>query len=186
MSGASAERPVVRRWSSTNRWVGRPYGPPIAFVLHTSSGGESGTVAEYLTSASELSCHYSVGLDGSIDAFIDAGDRAWSNGILEPGTSWPLVAEACGVDPAINPNHVTVTCDTADGGQLDREVTEAQFAGVLFAAREAQARYPRSIRYLLRHADISPQSRAHCPGERWMTNGRFCQLARALQLRTTF
>ena len=143
-------------------------------------------MAEYLSSASELSCHYAVGLDGSIDAFIDPGDRAWSNGILEPGNTWRLVAQACGIDPAMNPNHVTVTCDTRDDGLLEREVPEAQFAGVLFAAREAQARYPGSIRYLLRHADISPQSRAHCPGERWVASGRFCQLAHALQLRTTF
>ena len=33
-----------------------------------------------------MSTHYSVGLDGALDCFVGPGDRAWSNGILEPGT----------------------------------------------------------------------------------------------------
>ena len=41
--------PSIRRWQSPNSWVGRPYGPPIAFVLHTATGGDSGTVAEFAT-----------------------------------------------------------------------------------------------------------------------------------------
>jgi N-acetyl-anhydromuramyl-L-alanine amidase AmpD len=141
-------------------------------------------VVEYLNSASEFSTHYAVGLDGSVDCFIDPLDRAWSNGILEPGNGWTGLAELCGADAALNPNHLTITCDTRDGGCPEADVSDEQFAGVLFAAREAQARFPNSIRYLVRHADISPQSRARCPGERWLASGRFHALAAALGWRT--
>jgi N-acetyl-anhydromuramyl-L-alanine amidase AmpD len=177
--------PLVRRWpSSTNRWIGRPYGPPIAFVMHTAAGGESGTIAEFLNSSAQLSSHYAVGLDGAIDCYIDAADRAWSNGIIEPGNNWSLIADECGVDPRLNPNNVTISCETEDLGDSDDEVTDSQYSAVLFAAREAKLRYPKSMRYLARHADISPQSRSDCPGDRWIASGRFQQLADELGLKT--
>jgi N-acetyl-anhydromuramyl-L-alanine amidase AmpD len=181
---ATNTTPLIRRWSSSNAWIGRPYGPPIAFVLHTESGGESGTVAEFMNSSAQLSAHYSVELDGIVNCYVDLADRAWANGIVEPGSHWVEIALECGVDPALNPNHVTIACETEDGGQIDREVTDRQFDGVLFAAREAQFRYPGSLRYLARHADISPQSRSNCPGDRWVASGRFQSLAERLGLKT--
>jgi N-acetyl-anhydromuramyl-L-alanine amidase AmpD len=176
---------VVRRWAgTTNRWIGRPYGPPIAFVVHTAAGGESGTVAEYLNSSAQLSTHYAVGLDGAVDCYVDVADRAWSNGIIEPGNLWTRIANDCGVDPALDPNNVTVSCETDDQGESDREVSDCQYNAVLYAAWEAKMRYPSSLRYLARHADISPQSRAGCPGDRWMSSGRFQRLADTLGLKT--
>ena len=173
---------VTRRWPSSNCWFGRPYGPPIAFVVHTESGGESGTVAEWLSSSSQLSAHYFAGLSGTLECWIDPGDRAWSNGIVEPGNRWVTIAETCGVDPALNPNHVTISCETEDGGDTRTPVTEPQFEAVLHAAREAKQRYPASLRYLARHSDISPQSRPDCPGERWLSSHRFEALATAVGL----
>jgi N-acetyl-anhydromuramyl-L-alanine amidase AmpD len=172
----------MRRWSSSNCWFGRPYGPPIAFVLHTESGGESGTVAEWLSSSSQMSAHYRVCATGSLECWIDPGDRAWSNGIVEPGNRWASIAVSCGVDPALNPNHVTVTCDTEDLGDARLPVTDRQFDAVLNAGLEAKRRYPDSLRYLASHADISPQSRSGCPGDRWLASGRFDALAVALGL----
>jgi N-acetyl-anhydromuramyl-L-alanine amidase AmpD len=162
--------------------MGRPFGPPVAFVLHTEGGGQSGTVAEFLNSSAQFSSHYSARLDGTLDCYIDVGDRAWSNGILEPGNAWTSIAEVCEVDPSLSPNHITVTCETEDGGDPRRHVTDAQFNAVLYAAWEARRRYPHSLRYLARHADISPQSRSDCPGDRWVASGRFQALAYALGL----
>ena len=176
--------PTVRRWRSTNCWSGRPYGPPIALVVHTESGGESGTVAEMLASSSALSAHYRIRLDGSLEQWVDPADRAWSNGILEPGNQWTAIAADCGIDPALSPNHVTVTCDTEDLGKTCDAVTDRQFEAVLCAGREAKRRFPTSLRYLARHSDISPQSRPNGPGERWIDSGRFQALADALGLKT--
>jgi N-acetyl-anhydromuramyl-L-alanine amidase AmpD len=175
-------RPPVRRWQTSYRWLGRPYGPPIAFVVHTESGGESGTVGEFLNSTSQLSAHYSVGIDGIVDCWIDLDDRCWSNGLLEDGNTWSAVAEACGVDPTLNPNHVTISCETEDHGDPTQPVSDRQFAAVLYAGVEAKLRYPDSLRYLIRHADISPQSRPNCPGDRWLSSGRFEALANTLGL----
>jgi N-acetyl-anhydromuramyl-L-alanine amidase AmpD len=152
--------------------------------MHTAAGGESGTIAEFLNSSARLSSHYAVGLDGAIDCYIDAADRAWSNGIIEPGNNWSIIADECGVDPRLNPNNVTISCETEDRGDSDDEVTDSQYSAVLYAAREAKLRYPTSMRYLARHADISPQSRSDCPGDRWVASGRFQQLADELGLKT--
>jgi N-acetyl-anhydromuramyl-L-alanine amidase AmpD len=176
--------PSIRRYQSPNSWAGRPYGPPVAFVLHTESGGQSGTVSEFLNSSAQFSTHYSASLDGSLNCYIDVGDRAWSNGILEPGNCWSAIACDCHVDPSLNPNHITITCETEDGGDAERPVTDAQFNAVLYAAREALRRYPNSVRYLASHANISPQSRLECPGDRWVASGRFQALAEALGLKT--
>lgn len=181
---ASGRAMAGMRPRGTNCWFGRPYGPPIAFVLHTAAGGESGTVAEFLNSSSQWSSHYTVGLDGTVDCFVDPGDRAWGNGILEPGNRWPTIAEDCGADPGLNPNHITISCETEDLGDANQGVTDAQFNAVLSAAWEAKLRFPRSLRYLASHADISPQSRASCPGDRWLASGRFQQLAETVGLRT--
>jgi N-acetyl-anhydromuramyl-L-alanine amidase AmpD len=177
------DRPVTHRWSSSNCWFGRPYGPPVAFVLHTESGGESGTVAEWLSSSSQLSAHYRASVTGQLDCWIDPGDRAWSNGIVEPGSRWPVIAQACGVDPRMNPNHVTVSCETEDLGDRHTPITDRQFEAVLVAAREAKNRYPESLLFLARHSDISPQSRPDCPGDRWLTSHRFEALASEVGLR---
>lgn len=173
---------LSRLGTCTNRWFGRPYGPPIAFVLHTESGGESGTVAEWLSSSAQLSSHYFADLGGKLECWIDPGDRAWSNGIVEPGNHWATIAEACGVDPALNPNHVTVSCETADLGDQHLPVTDRQYQAVLYAAREAKQRYPDTLRFLARHSDISPQSRPGCPGDRWFSSGHFEALAREVGL----
>jgi N-acetyl-anhydromuramyl-L-alanine amidase AmpD len=174
----------LRRWQNPNCWLGRPYGPPIAFVVHTESGGESGTIAELLSSSSKLSAHYAVGIDGTLDNWIDPADRAWSNGILEPGNAWADIAEDCDVDPALNPNHVTITCETEDRGDPNEPVSGEQFNAVLYAASEAKRLYPQSLRYLVCHADISPQSRPDCPGKRWLASGLFQSLADTLGLKT--
>ncbi len=152
--------------------------------MHTETGGESGTIAEFLNSSAQLSTHYAVGLDGALDCFVDPGDRAWGNGILEPGNRWAAIANDSGVDTALNPNHITITCETEDLGEATQPVTDAQYNAVLYAAWEAKLRYPTSLRYLARHADISPQSRANCPGDRWLGSGRFQQLADTLGLKT--
>lgn len=184
MPPAELITPVIRRWRSINCWVGRPYGPPIAFVVHTEAGGESGTIAEFLSSSSELSTHYAVSLNGALDCFVDPGDRAWSNGVLEPGNLWTQIANDSGVDSTLNPNHITISCETEDLGEASQEVTRRQYNAVLYAAWESKLRFPTSLRYLARHTDISPQSRALCPGDRWLASGLFQKLAETVGLKT--
>jgi hypothetical protein len=172
----------VRYVGSPNYWPDRPYGPPIALVLHTEAGSEAGTQAWFQNPVAEVSAHFGVGLDGSIDQFVRLGDRAWANGVEETGSRWGEVYTG----PAgfvRNPNNWTVSIETEDKGDPAQPVTDHQYLGVLAVARLAIGQYP-SIGWLLRHADISPLSRPNCPGPRWVQSGRFAQLAADLGLRT--
>jgi hypothetical protein len=168
--------PVAERWYSPNCWPGRPYGPPVAIVIHTEGGSEAGTREWFRQDRAQVSAHFGVALDGHIDQFVDVRDRAWHAGILEPGNRWGEIRP-----DMINPNHVTVGIETEDGGNPDQVVTDAQYLGVHGACRLALNAYP-DIRYLTGHCIISPVTRPGCPGHRW-TDGRIQQLAGDLGLK---
>lgn len=157
-------------------WFGRP-GAPVAIVLHTMGGTLTGTDGWFGSQASQVSAHTGVGLQGERHRYVMYGHRAWANGILEPGNMWGSIH---GHD---NPNQWTLSIETEDMGDPAMPVTDLQYAAVLAEAREMLAAYPQ-LSWLLQHADISPQSRAHCPGARWVASGRFAALAAELGLRT--
>ena len=167
--------PVAERWDSPNCWPGRPYGDPIAIVLHTESGSEEGTREWFLQERSQVSAHFGVALDGHLDQFVALGDRAWHAGILEAGNRWGEIRP-----DLINPNHVTVGIETEDRGDPGQPVTDPEYLSTHAACRLAIARYP-SIRFLTGHHIISPRSRPKCPGQRW-TSGRIQDLAEDLGL----
>ncbi len=160
---------------SPNFWPGRPNGQPIALVVHTMGGTLDGAMGEFANPASSASAHYGIGLDGRVDQYVDLSDRAWANGILEPGHGWP--------GPTwLSPNELSVSIETEDLGDPGQPVTEAQYQATLRVSRQILAQFP-SIRYLVTHRAISPQSRANDPGARWTSSGRLSALARALGLK---
>jgi N-acetylmuramoyl-L-alanine amidase len=124
--------------------------------------------------ASGVSAHYGVGLDGQVHQYVDLAAAAWANGILESGNRWP--------GPACNPNYVTVSIETDDNGNpTGVAVSDAEYQAVLNVGALVLQQYP-GISGLMTHAVISPQSRAGCPGDRWVASGRFADLAAALHL----
>ncbi len=160
---------------SQNYWAGRPHGAPIAIVLHTADGSMVGIDGEFASAATGLSTHYAVGLDGSIHQYVELGDRAWGNGFTEPGSVWP------GPD-GLSPNHLTVSIETEDLGSSYQSVTDAQYRATLEVTRLILRAYP-SIRYLVSHRAIAPETRHNDPGPRWIVSGRFQALADALGLK---
>ena len=147
----------------------------VAVVVHTEVGSEAGTAAEFQNPASQVSAHFSVGLDGRATQYVQLTDSAWANGILEPGNAWEPVFGAG------NPNNRTISIETEDDGQPDSQpVTDEQYASVLAVARLGLAQWP-SITHLASHHAISPQSRT-CPARRWLDSGRFDRLAADLGL----
>jgi len=140
-------------------------------------GSLAGTDSWFGQSVSQVSAHYGVGLGGELHQYVQLGDRAWANGVLEPGNVWP------GPDN-INPNDLTVSVETEDLGNPHQEVTDAEYQSTLYACELAMATYPESIEWLLSHSDISPSSRPSCCGDRWQESGRFHNLALALGLGT--
>lgn len=166
--------PVIEKKLSENRWPGRPYGPPIAIVLHTAHGSLEAMDAWFLDDRSEHSAHFGIGLDGRVHQYVELKDRAWANGLLEAGHTWPG-------PPWLNPNHATISIETEDLGDPTQPVTDAQYQATLAAARIALKQYP-TIRYLVGHRAIAPESRASDPGARWIRSGRFASLAAELGL----
>lgn len=122
-----------------------------------------------------VSAHYGVSLNGLAHQYVHLDDTAWANGVQEPGNRW---APRFGSDWA---NDETITIETEDLNNAQQVVTEQQYQTTLALCRLALAKNP-SIKVLATHASISPQSRANCPGRRWIASGRFAALAQALGL----
>lgn len=183
--------PVIAQWSSPNCWEGRPYGPPIAIVLHTAAGSEGGMEAWFGNPDAQVSAHWGIPLDAAqpVDQFVALTDRAWHAGIREPDNRWDALYKAeLGADAVYdgfqeNPNNWTVGIETEDRGLAGQPVTDSQYRRTLYAVAYSIGYYP-TIKYLLRHADISPKSRPNCPGNRWVASGAFAQLAADARLRT--
>jgi len=165
--------PTILQTPSPNFWPGR-LADPVAIVLHTMAGTLAGTDSWFAQSASQVSAHFGVGLDGTIHQYVAWDCRAWANGIIETGNQWePLFGSE-------NPNNRTVSIETEDLGSGATPVTDAQYASVLAIGRLALARFP-SITHLVGHNVISPASRPNCPGARW-TASRFAILEWELDL----
>lgn len=140
-------------------------------------GSLPGTDGWFAQPASQVSAHTGVGLHGERHRYVNFIDRAWANGILESGNRWASIGQAG------NPNDWTLSIETEDLGLMPTPVSDLQYAAVLQECREMLARYP-AVRWLLGHSAISPQSRANCPGPRWVASGKFAQLASDLSLKT--
>jgi len=173
--GVASSSTTPTWWGSPNFWPGRPSGPPIALVLHTNGGTMVGTTGQFSDATSRVSAHFAIGLDGRVQQYVHLQDRAWANGILEPGNVWPG-------PPGVNPNEITVSIETEDLGSIYQPVTDAQYQATLAVGRLVLSTYP-GIRYLVTHRAISPLSRPDDPTERWVQSGRFAALAQALGLK---
>ena len=136
------------------------------------AGSLAGADSWFANPASQVSAHFGVGVDGTVHQYVRLATSAWANGIKEPGHRWPWDG---------NPNSVTVSIETEDFGNGLQPVTDSQYAAVLGVCRMVLAEYP-GITHIATHASISPQSRPHCPGNRWIASGRFHQLAETLGL----
>jgi N-acetyl-anhydromuramyl-L-alanine amidase AmpD len=160
---------------SPNHWAGREGQKPIGIVIHTMAGFMAGCDATFKNPATEVSAHYGIGVDGKVHQYVALEDSSWANGRLEDGHRW--------IGPAgVSPNRLTVTIETEDLNSAEQPVTDAQFAATLAVCRLALKQFP-SITHLMTHTVISPNSRANCPGKRWLASGRFQQLADALNLK---
>jgi hypothetical protein len=177
LPAATHQAPRVVWVGSPNFWPGRPAGPPIAICIHTMAGTLAGSDSWFQQTADEqkrVSAHFGVGLDGTIHQYVRLDDRAWANGVLEPGNRW--------FGPAgVSPNSLTVSVETEDRNDPDQPVTDAQWDATLAVCREVTEAYP-TVTRLISHHLISPGSRPGCCGNRWIASGRLASLAGALGL----
>ena len=157
---------------SPNYFRDRTY-KKIAVALHTESGHEAGTDAEFQNPATQLSANASVDLGGTKRLFVPWKYGAYANGIVDANSGWWALV---GVIAGLNPNYQTTSIETEDAGQPDtQEVTAEQYAAVLdMIVNEILPDPSSEIRYLVGHHFI--YSGHSCPAQRWLS-GPIQQLA---------
>ena len=156
---------------STNFGVGRGGIKPEALVLHIADGPmtavDSWFNQVHPPEIGPTSAHFCVGKDGAVHQYVSTGNTAYANGIVEVGYKAKLIDENAG----INPNRWTISIEHE--GKSGDEVSDKQWeASVQLGAWLFQNRLLNSgatgvavdRHHVLRHTDISPKSRARCPG----------------------
>jgi len=61
-----------------NRTVGQMIHPVMGLVLHIEQGTEAGTNGWFHNPKAEVSAHFGVGKDGTLQQWVDTDDKAWA------------------------------------------------------------------------------------------------------------
>jgi N-acetylmuramoyl-L-alanine amidase len=149
------DSPLVARFvPSPNYGERRGYGQPNCLILHYTGMPTGEAALKALTDpAAEVSAHYLVWEDGSIDQLVAERDRAWHAGRGSWKGETDLNSASIGIE-IVNPGH--------EGGSPpfpDRQI-EASIA----LARDIGVRWAIAPERVLAHSDIAP-ARKRDPGE---------------------
>ena len=151
----------------------------LAVVEHIAVGSVASVVGEFTNAANQVSAHFVVGKDGSVTQFVSVQDTSYANGLsfiaargcwqdpernllVPPHTpAWP------GLTPPTNPNFQTISIEHE--GRPEDARTDATIAADAALLRWLAQQFPTLAPYvpghtLIGHCDISPISRAGCPG----------------------
>jgi N-acetyl-anhydromuramyl-L-alanine amidase AmpD len=161
--------PLQMRWVGALPGHSSPRGGvrPEAVVLHIAEGSLAGMDAHFNNPAAGVAAHFGVGKDGTVHQYVSWHLAAHANGIVEPGYTVRLIDE----NPGINPNLWTIAVEHE--GFTGETLTPRQwnastrlvawlFAAHLLGGGASGVAVDRD--HILRHADITPRSRARCPG----------------------
>ena len=149
------DSPLASRFlDSPNCGERRGYVRPNCLILHYT-GMPTGEVAlkTLLNPASQLSAHYFVWEDGSIDQLVAENDRAWHAGKSYWKGETDLNSASIGVE-IVNPGH--------DGGSPP--FPQRQIAATVALARDVCDRWEIPPERVLAHSDVAP-ARKQDPGE---------------------
>jgi N-acetylmuramoyl-L-alanine amidase len=145
---------VVRFVASPNHGERRGYSRPNCLILHYTGMPTGEAALKTLTDpASEVSAHYLIWEDGSIDQLVAESDRAWHAGKAWWKGESDLNSASIGVE-IVNPGH--------DGGSPP--FPERQIAATIALARDVCTRWEIAPERVLAHSDIAPM-RKQDPGE---------------------
>lgn len=159
---------------------GREGHDPMAVVLHVSQGPQAGVDAYFQQTApggnpdAAVSTHFSIGDDGAIHQYVELGDAAWGNGVVEDGaqlpTSWPA---------KVNPNLLTVSVELCGYSVSPPPAAEQLSAVNLLNWLFSTLGLAPTKDTLIGHYRISPQTRPYCPGQ-WRDPNRYLPLLQAM------
>ena len=145
---------VVRFVPSPNYGERRGYGGPNCLILHYTGMPTGEAALKALTDpVSEVSAHYLVWEDGSIDQLVAERSRAWHAGRGSWKGESDLNSASIGIE-IVNPGH--------EGGSPP--FPDRQIEATIALARDICARWAIAPERVLAHSDIAP-ARKRDPGE---------------------
>lgn len=143
-----------------------------AVVLHVAEGTMAGIDTWFNEPNARASTHFAVGRDGAVHQYVSLADTAYGHGAIEPGYTATLIDANRRADGgARNPNTwaIGVEHEGKSGDAMSPAQFEAStglvawlFATALLPGGASDVRIDRD--HILRHAEISPRTRARCPG----------------------
>lgn len=137
-------------------------------VLHIADGTLAGMDSWFANPAAQAGTHFAVSKGGEIHQYFTLDQGPYGHGKIEPGYTAKLVREN---GPAANPNwylvgveHEGRSGDVMPSAQLDAStrLTAWLFQDVFLRSGASGVTVDRD--HVLMHRDISPQTRARCPG----------------------
>lgn len=153
---------ATKRPIALNFWPDRAGQKAQAIVDHVADGNGS-LFGWFSQPSAEVSAHFWIGKDGSIEQYVPLSAAAWANGPLNnPNLAIPLIA-ACKRN-GTNPNRVTVSLEFE--GKPSDFLTPAQtIAGrkVHVWLRDTLG-IPLDRLHVLGHRDFDSVTRSNCPG----------------------
>ena len=154
-SRLSTDSSIARRFvASPNHGERRGHGPPNCLILHYTGMPTGEAALKALTDpASEVSAHYLVWEDGSIDQLVAETARAWHAGKASWKGESDLNSASIGIE-IVNPGH--------DGGSPP--FPDRQIEATIRLARDICARWRIPPERVLAHSDVAP-ARKRDPGE---------------------
>ena len=152
---------LARRFvASPNQGERRGYGRPNSIILHYTGMPTGEAALKALTDpAREVSAHYLVWEDGSIDQLVAESDRAWHAGRGSWKGESDLNSASVGIE-IVNPGH--------DGGLPP--FPAPQIEATIALARDIGARFSIAPERVLAHSDVAPW-RKRDPGEAFPWEG---------------
>jgi N-acetylmuramoyl-L-alanine amidase len=145
---------VARFVPSPNYGERRGYGGPNCLILHYTGMPTGEAALKALTDpACEVSSHYLVWEDGSIDQLVAESDRAWHAGRGAWKGETDLNSASIGIE-IVNPGH--------EGGSPP--FPDLQIEATIALVRDIAARWSIAPERILAHSDIAP-ARKRDPGE---------------------
>lgn len=150
---------------------GRGQIQPEAVVLHIAEGSLAATDdwfnRHHFPPDGPTSAHFCVGKDGTLHQYVSTKNTAFANGRVEDGHTAVLVDVNAGINPnlwTISIEHEGHSGDIVPAEQLDvsTRLTAWLFRNRLFTSGASGVAVDRD--HILRHGEISPNSRPACPG----------------------
>lgn len=182
---SSADATTVRAnyqliWlGSPNFWGGRNGNRIVAIVDHIMQSSFASADAWFHNSASQVSAHFGITLDGRVYQWVRTENTAWANGFLnQPDTNIDWIANA--LNNNINPNYFTLSIEHE--GYTGNPFPEAQYQASLWLHKHLIGNYgvQPDRQHIVGHYKLDSINRPYCPGTGFPWNRLMQDLAAAV------